>query len=164
MLKKELDEIQIACDRDPDNRILKEDLMHFRLAYQRACCDEESAARQRAKVKWLNEGDSNTKYFHHVVREKRHTNHIHSVCDAEGNFVSGEDVGNAFVEFFRSLLGTRADSVNPSMPEEIFVKKLSVTEANDMISQITDAEIKRAMFQIENDKAPGSDGFSSKKN
>ncbi|KAI3664250.1 hypothetical protein L6452_44734 [Arctium lappa] len=72
---------------------------------------EEAALRQRAKVHWLNDGNSNTKYFHHVVWEKRHTNFLHLICDAEGHYVYGDEVPHAFVEFFRSILGGHDDMV-----------------------------------------------------
>ena len=70
LLKRELDSIQLLCDAQPDVLELQEDLMALRFAYHSACLDEEAATRQRAKIKWLNDGDANTKYFHHVVREK----------------------------------------------------------------------------------------------
>lgn len=39
--------------------------------YLRALSDEESYWKQRARVKWLHEGDLNTKFFHATTKEKR---------------------------------------------------------------------------------------------
>ncbi|GKA57376.1 RNA-directed DNA polymerase, eukaryota, reverse transcriptase zinc-binding domain protein, partial [Tanacetum coccineum] len=44
---------------------------------------------------------------------------------------------------------------------EMFINKLIKEEANGMIHQVTDFEIKQSMFDIDNDKAPGPDRFTS---
>ncbi|KAJ9535485.1 hypothetical protein OSB04_un001384 [Centaurea solstitialis] len=157
-LKVELDEIQMACDRDPANLNLMEDLAHFQLAYQQACIDEEKYFAQRAKVRWLNEGDSNTRFFHNAVKERRGRNFIRSVSDIHGNFTK-EDV---FVAHFHSVLGTTDALVQPELDSILFHTKLTLAESLHIIRPVQDLEIKEAMFSIGNDKAPGSDGFSAK--
>ncbi|KAJ9541740.1 hypothetical protein OSB04_028246 [Centaurea solstitialis] len=162
VLKSELDTLQLAMDLDPNNGDLREDLEHVRLAYQQSCWNDMSAARQRAKVKWLSDGDSNTRYFHQVVKEKRHAKQIYSVCNSDGTFVYDGEVAEAFIEHFKLIIGTSDPMVDPTMPQEMFLKQLSLADALHMIRPIQDAEIKDAIFQIGNDKAPGSDGFSAK--
>nr|GEV21696.1 RNA-directed DNA polymerase, eukaryota, reverse transcriptase zinc-binding domain protein [Tanacetum cinerariifolium]GEV91515.1 RNA-directed DNA polymerase, eukaryota, reverse transcriptase zinc-binding domain protein [Tanacetum cinerariifolium] len=44
---------------------------------------------------------------------------------------------------------------------EMFINKLSEEEAIGMILQVAELEIKQAMFDIDNDKAPSPDGFTS---
>ncbi|KAJ9541829.1 hypothetical protein OSB04_028335 [Centaurea solstitialis] len=154
-LKHELDVVQLAIDFDPSNGVLREDLEHLRDAYQQACWMDLSTVRQRAKVKWLMEADSNTKYFHHVLKEKRNLQHYYAVSNGEGDYVYGSDVALAFIDHFRSIIGTVDASVVPDMPEGLFNSRLSVMEANDMIRPIGDDEIKSALFRIGNDKAPG---------
>ena len=46
--------------------------------------------------------------------------------------------------------------------DRIFVNKVSTTEAEVMIRDITDEEIKMALFDIDDNKAPDPDGFTSK--
>ena len=162
ILKHELDVVQISADLDPFNLDLREDLSCIRLAYQKACFDDELAARQRAKVKWLGEGDANTRYFHQVIREKRHANNILSVLDASGAYTSLDGVAVAFIDHLKSFMGTRDVSLDCSMLPEFFQKRLSLADSLSMISPITDVEIKDALFHIGNNKAPGPDGFSSK--
>ncbi|KAJ9553566.1 LOW QUALITY PROTEIN: hypothetical protein OSB04_017611 [Centaurea solstitialis] len=161
-LKVELDVIQLACDLDPANVALRDDLTALRVAYMQACRNDELAARQRAKVRWLREGDSNTRFFHQVVKEKRHTHHIHSIQSSDGNFVYGSEVPKAFVDHLKQYLGVADDSVNPNLPPDLFGSTLTNQEAINMIRAISDDEIRTAMFCIGNEKAPGSDGFTSK--
>ncbi|KAJ9536013.1 hypothetical protein OSB04_un000819 [Centaurea solstitialis] len=160
-LKADLDVIQLACDMDPFNLDLKEDLLAIRMSYQKACRDEDLASRQRAKAHWLKDGDSNTKFFHNVVRERRHLNQVRSVCNAEGVFVYDDDVPSAFVEHVKSYLGTCDEFLDPVIPPTWFQNSLSLGDALHMIRPISDSEIRDAMFQIGKDKAPGSDGFTS---
>ncbi|GKG20243.1 hypothetical protein Tco_0380044, partial [Tanacetum coccineum] len=46
--------------------------------------------------------------------------------------------------------------------DSIFTKKITEREANYMVRPVTDKEIKDAMFSINDNKAPGPDGFSAK--
>ncbi|GJZ39915.1 RNA-directed DNA polymerase, eukaryota, reverse transcriptase zinc-binding domain protein [Tanacetum coccineum] len=43
----------------------------------------------------------------------------------------------------------------------LLIKKLSLEEADKMVSEVSDKEIKEALFDIDDLKAPGPDGFSS---
>ncbi|KAJ9536534.1 hypothetical protein OSB04_un000286 [Centaurea solstitialis] len=161
-LKEELEAVQLSCDMDPQNPDLMEDLAHMYLAYEKALMDEESYFRQRAKVKWIREGDCNTKFFHNVVKERRGRNFIRTIAGSDGIFVHDDAVGELFLEHFRGFLGMKDPLVNPEMPPSFFANKLSLADSLHMIRPITDAEIKDALFNIGNDKAPGSDGYSSK--
>ncbi|KAJ9536525.1 LOW QUALITY PROTEIN: hypothetical protein OSB04_un000277 [Centaurea solstitialis] len=161
-LKHELDVVQLAADFAPTDIAIREDLQFLRVAYQQACWMDINAARQRAKVRWLSEADMNTRYFHQAVKEKRHTQHIHSVCMMNGEYVYGDDVANAFIDHFRSIIGSKDNSVVATMHPELFTNKLSVPDSNHMVRPILDEEIKHAMFHIGNYKAPGSDGYSAK--
>ncbi|KAJ9536637.1 hypothetical protein OSB04_un000186 [Centaurea solstitialis] len=161
-LKEDLDVAQLAADLDPGNVSLGLDVARSRSAYQLACWTDLSAARQRAKVKWLMEGDANTRYFHKVVEEKRHAQFVHSVGRPDGTYAYDDDVATAFIEHFVSIIGTKDVDVKPFMPAELFSSKLSLVDALHMIRPILSEEIRDAMFHIGNDKAPGSDGFSSR--
>ena len=131
------------------------------MEYQQATVDEEVFFSQKAKVKWLNEGDGNTKFFHNVVKETKSMFFISSICDLHGAFHYDDDVSRVFMEYFRDILEVVDVNVNPIMPEDIFNRKLSLSDTLHVIRPFSDEEIKQEMFSIGNDKAPRSDGFSS---
>ncbi|KAI3664272.1 hypothetical protein L6452_44757 [Arctium lappa] len=106
------------------------DLAHIRLAFQQACMDEEVALRQRAKIHWLNEGYSNTKFFHQVVREKRHANFIHTVCDS-GGIMCMATMCPTPLSIFRRFLGTKDAMISTAMDDVEFSSKLSLAERID---------------------------------
>ncbi|KAJ9565730.1 hypothetical protein OSB04_001696 [Centaurea solstitialis] len=161
-LKEDLDIAQLAADLDPGNVLLEQDVARVREAYQSSCWVDFSAARQRAKVKWLTEGDANTRYFHRVIQERRHARYMYSVSNSDGVYVYDDEVSKAFISHFVAIIGTTDVTVNPTMDDSLFQNRLSIGDANHMIRPILDEEIRGAMFSIGNDKAPGSDGFSSK--
>lgn len=61
--------------------------------------------RQKARVKWLQEGDANTAFFHGIIKHGRRKLTIHKIKDTEGNWVEGNfEVANAVVKYFENLL------------------------------------------------------------
>ncbi|KAJ9536708.1 LOW QUALITY PROTEIN: hypothetical protein OSB04_un000093 [Centaurea solstitialis] len=147
-------------------RLLKADLMQTQMTFFARLFSgvyefSSSGFIQRAKVNWIKEGDSNTAFFHKAVKERRNASLITKVVNMHGEEVCGHEVGPAFVEFFQSLLGHSDANVNPVIPLDFFQRKLTIEDANLMIRPITKEEVKLAMFSIGDDKAPGSDGYTS---
>ncbi|GJZ54067.1 hypothetical protein Tco_0608952 [Tanacetum coccineum] len=59
------------------------------------------------------------------------------------------------------FLGESKDVEKISDMGSLLQNKLSIEDATFMIWEISDEEIKHAMFQIDDNKAPGPDGFST---
>nr|GEZ33712.1 RNA-directed DNA polymerase, eukaryota, reverse transcriptase zinc-binding domain protein [Tanacetum cinerariifolium] len=105
---------------------------------------------EKAKVKWLSVGDINNAYFHKAIKSRQQRNRIDAVCDENGNIFKGSEVAEQFVMHFQKFLGDSKD-----------VQKICSNEDANMIRKISDEEIKNAMFQIDNNKVHGPDGFST---
>ncbi|GKA76581.1 RNA-directed DNA polymerase, eukaryota, reverse transcriptase zinc-binding domain protein [Tanacetum coccineum] len=106
--------------------------------YIEAAEDEEKLLMQKAKVNWLKEEDKNTAYFHKVLKGRLNRSIILSICAEDGTRFENYEVANQNVKHFEGFLG-----ISPS---------------ND----VTEEEIKKALFDIDDNKAPGPDGFTSK--
>ena len=88
------------------NRTLSQDEVNLRKSLQEqlwnAAFAVESMLRQKARVKWLKEGDSNSNYFHRLINYRRSQNAI------QGLFVNGvwvqdpRTVKSAAVHYFNS--------------------------------------------------------------
>nr|GEY72597.1 hypothetical protein [Tanacetum cinerariifolium] len=82
-----------------------------------------------------------------------------TVCDESGKRYENEDVAEQFVKHFKELLGTK-DTVYPFPVDDIvFKKKLSSDEAARMVRPVSEEVIKAAMFDMDDSKASGPDGF-----
>ncbi|XP_020693255.1 uncharacterized protein LOC110107353 [Dendrobium catenatum] len=57
--------------------------------------------KQRAKVRWIEEGDGNTRFFHSMASARRRTNSINSLKLSDGNVVSEQsEIMKGMHEFF----------------------------------------------------------------
>ncbi|GJY72313.1 RNA-directed DNA polymerase, eukaryota, reverse transcriptase zinc-binding domain protein, partial [Tanacetum coccineum] len=107
----------------------------------------------------LSVGDRNNAYFHKTIKSRQQRNIIDAVCDENGNRLEGADVADQFVKHFQKFLGESKNVEPISDIGDLLQNKLSNEETSYMIREISDEEIKNAMFQIDNNKAPGPDGF-----
>ena len=161
-LRVELKRVQRELDKEPNNPSLREEEYVFCKAYQEAVRDEASLLRQKTKVQWLKDGDQNTSYFHNVLKSRVNKSRIQLVCDDQGNKFYGDDVPGCFVNHFERFLGAEDDVIPLDDCDDLFIKKLDPDVAVSMIRPISDIEIKDAMFSIDDDKAAGPDGYTSK--
>lgn len=60
-----------------------------------------------------------------------------------------------FVDYFSDFLGTEFPCEQILQPHSLFVKKLDLSQAVEMFQIVTNEEIKNALFDIDDDKAPG---------
>lgn len=61
-----------------------------------------SFLRQKSKIQWLKDGDSNTRFFHQNIKMRRCQNSIYSIVDGNGVMVnSPEKVAKAFVDYYK---------------------------------------------------------------
>ncbi|XP_074320555.1 uncharacterized protein LOC141657277 [Silene latifolia] len=134
---------------------LRQDPLNKELCDAEAACAQElillKKARteyimQKSKEKWMDEGDSNTAFFHASIKHKRMRNMVYQVKNKNGVLCTHqEDIQSAYEDYYGDLLGS-SKTVEP----------ISVD-----IAPVTDEEIKNALFSIPGTKAPGLDGYSS---
>jgi hypothetical protein len=66
---------------------------------------ERTIARQRSRIRWLREGDANTKLFHAVANGRRTKNYIASVRVGEEIVTTQERKNEVFTEAYARLIG-----------------------------------------------------------
>ncbi|GKC68140.1 RNA-directed DNA polymerase, eukaryota, reverse transcriptase zinc-binding domain protein, partial [Tanacetum coccineum] len=159
--RHELERVQAMIVNDSFNLVLREKETECFRAYKDAMRDEKSMLKQRAKVSWLSKGDANTEYFHNTVKGNLNRNRMESVEDLEGKRFSGQHVGTQFVKHFQSVLG-EAKLVDPISDHcSLFVKRLFLEDVEFMVRPVSKDEIKSVFFAMNDEKAPGPDGFLS---
>ncbi|GJY18409.1 protein LAZ1 [Tanacetum coccineum] len=158
-LRHELDEVQIALDKDPSSVDLREEEAAYLTAFNKAILDEERFLKQKAKIEWLREGDGNSAYFHRSVNARVSRSHIDCITDQNNVVHERNSVPILFVDHYTNFLGVEGP-VSDMDTEGLFNKRLIQHKADNMVRGVLDSKIRCAMFLIGNDKAPSPDGFT----
>ncbi|GJT03135.1 hypothetical protein Tco_0824304 [Tanacetum coccineum] len=138
---------------------LHERVNSIRLELDEAKLVEEWFLKQKAKIEWLDVGDSNSAFFHKSVKSRNRSSRI-EVIRGEGDVdVLGSLVADTFVSHYKDFLGTSmaCDVLNT---DGLFIKHISAGSRDQMVQIVTNEETKAAMFSIGENRAPGPDGFS----
>lgn len=123
------------------------------LKMKRVCCFKRQ----------IKEGDRNSAYFHKIIKGRQNKSKIHTVCSEDGTVHTKEQVGPQFVNHFEKFLGVESSTEGLNEDEGgIFTNLISTEEAIHMIREVSNEEIKNALFDIDDNKAPGPDGYTSK--
>ncbi|GJS52904.1 RNA-directed DNA polymerase, eukaryota, reverse transcriptase zinc-binding domain protein [Tanacetum coccineum] len=160
-LKLVLQEAQNDVDNDPCNVVKRKKAINILEEYTAVASDELKLLHQKAKIDWLKDGDKNTAYFHNMLKARKHKNRVESICDESGNRYWGADMAKQFVKHFQNFLGDSSPTCSLDQLGDIVNLKLSTEDAEAMIVEVTDNEIKDAVFDIDSSKSSGHDGYTS---
>ncbi|XP_050238208.1 uncharacterized protein LOC126687695 [Mercurialis annua] len=157
-----LEKQQIDIQRDPSNHLLiyEERAMAVHFRFLLSC--EESFYKQKSRIQWLNLGDSNTKYFHNSVKQRRITNCIPLIKLEDGSIISSKEEIHKEITRFYSNLFRREDTTRSHIDSNRFRTGITLTddEGTNLQNIITEMEVKNAVFSIGCDKAACPDGFN----
>jgi hypothetical protein len=118
---------------------------------------ERTIARQRSRIRWLREGDANTKLFHAVANGRRTKNYIAAVRVGEEMATTQERKNEVFTEEYMRLLGGIQNRQFTINLEEIDIPVMDLSELDHMF---TEEEVWSTIREMPGDRAPGPDGFT----
>lgn len=115
--------------------------------------------RQRAKTHWYCEGDLNTKFFHDAASSRKKVNGIPFLNNDEGICMT-DDAGmrNIARRYFDELFEEKASMRSPII--DVLQHVISDEDNAQLTAPFQIEEFKDAMFAMQPDKCPGSDGFN----
>ncbi|GKC46067.1 hypothetical protein Tco_1063789, partial [Tanacetum coccineum] len=99
-LQNDLDQVQIRLDADPFDVSIREEEATVLAAFNEACLMEEKFLKQKAKIDWLREGDSNSAYFHKAVKSRISHSRIDVVTSDDGMVYENDKVAESFVHHY----------------------------------------------------------------
>ncbi|EOY17514.1 Uncharacterized protein TCM_042330 [Theobroma cacao] len=122
---------------------------------------EELFWKQKSGVKWVVEGERNTKFFHMRMQKKRIRSHIFKVQDPEGRWIEDqEQLKHSAIEYFSSLL--KVEPCYDSRFQSSLIPSIISNSENELLcAEPSLQEVKDAVFGINSESAAGPDGFSS---
>ena len=110
-------------------------------------------------MKWVKEGDCNSKFFHKVANGRRNRKFIKFLENKRGLVLNNiesitEEILLYYVKLYSSPLG------ESWKVEGLDWSPISKESASRLDSSFIEEEISKAIFQLDRDKVPGSDGFN----
>ncbi|GJW63827.1 hypothetical protein Tco_0115711 [Tanacetum coccineum] len=159
-LRADLDRVQSALDSDLFSESLLEEEANTVVVFNDAFIIEEKFLKQKAKIEWLKEGDSNSAHFHKAVKSRASRSRIHVVTDANGVVFQNKKVTDAFISHYEVFL-RQPGITNDVDTNNLFQTRLTVDDALNMVWVISDQEVKEVIFSMGNDKSPGPDGYTA---
>jgi hypothetical protein len=106
-------------------------------------------------------GDNNMKYFQMMTNGKHKKKRIFSLDHENGKIKGQANLKHYITGFYKGLFGDPEQStfsLDPDRTEDI--TQVTPVENNFLMAPFTEEEIKKAVFEMEHNKAPGPDGFS----
>ena len=123
---------------------------------------EASILKQKTQLQWFKEGDTNSKYFHSLIRGRRRKLFIHRICTDEDTWIQGdENIAKEACMYFQNIFTEKSDKIS----EEVLncIPRMVTDEQNQLLQQMPNMqELKKVVFSMNPNSAPGPDGFGGK--
>ncbi|KAK7334866.1 hypothetical protein VNO80_26632 [Phaseolus coccineus] len=117
-----------------------------------------SESRQKARANWFKSGDTNSKFFHSVIRWRRLKNEVKGV-EVDNQWCEEPEVVRREAKklFERRFTATHDFGVSLGCVE---FKSLPMEVSLRLVASFTEEEVKEAVWQCEGSKSPGPDGYN----
>lgn len=121
---------------------------------------EETYWAQKSRIQWLKCGDKNSKFFRMTTIQRRCRNRITRLRLTDDSWIEDEDqIGNNFAQFYSDLFKS-TEGRNFTHILEGIDTLISDEDNSFLMRVISNEEIKSAVFELGDTKAPGPDGFT----
>ena len=125
-----------------------------------AAQSHESLMRQKARSRWIKEGDCNSRYFHMMINASRRSNCLKGVM-VKGSWIEEPVIVKEVVRSFFSQRFKESDFGRPTLDGVHF--QTITRQHNDMlVERFQEDEVKRVVWGCGSDKSPGPDGLNFK--
>jgi len=152
---QELDEKDDESELDETGR---EERKWLLAEQRRNSHSQEVILRQKAHLRWLKQGDLNTKYFHSVIKWRRVRNGLYGLRN-KGQWYEEQSVVKEKVRDFYEQRFSEDDSQRVRLDNARF-NSISDEDNVLLVGRISEEEVKRAMWICDSDKSPGPYGFN----
>ncbi|GMI90851.1 hypothetical protein HRI_002754400 [Hibiscus trionum] len=119
---------------------------------------DEREWHQKSRVRWFNEGDKNSKFFHLSATVRRCRNRVVALENNGKIYSDPKQIAREFLEFFKlQYNNSRTLSIKRF---NCALKHLSDSAAKDLEAPFSDKEVWDTICSIDGNRAPGPDGLN----
>ena len=106
------------------------------------------------------EGDRNTAFFHRQAKVREAQGHISILKNGDEILSTTEAIESHVLNYFNNIFAVSESYEENDLPDRL-IPSLVTLEDNTMLTTVPSSdEVKRAVFDLNGDSAPGPDGFS----
>lgn len=118
---------------------------------------EEIYWKQRSRITWLKEGDRNSRYFHTRATQRKARNNIHGLISSHGDWCTDiTGMKEIVLDYFTSIFKTSHPSeTDMAQVFNVIQPKVSTQMNQTLCTLFSEKEVRRALFDMHPDKAPG---------
>ncbi|GJW07864.1 RNA-directed DNA polymerase, eukaryota, reverse transcriptase zinc-binding domain protein [Tanacetum coccineum] len=113
---------------------------------------------QKAKVKWAIEGDENSSFFHGILSKNRNVLSVRGIM-VDGVWIDDPKLVKSEFLLHFSRRFSKPDATHAYI-QSSYPNRLSLEQRNELESEVSNEEIKQAVWDCGTEKAPGPDGFT----
>ncbi|XP_057504768.1 uncharacterized protein LOC130788237 [Actinidia eriantha] len=145
--EEELQQAQQQLHNNPTDPDLQAAVPELRSKSLRLAEAEMSFRSQIAKAKFLKNIDKGTKVFHNLIKSRRMKSNIPSITLEDGTrSTSNKQVSDAFVQYYRGLLGIKRDYTRLNSKTVRNGKLLDLAQFIALTCPVVDEEIKSTLY------------------
>ena len=150
--------IQTTLDSEPSSSALLQAELYYRIQLTDLHRIEESRARQQSCIRWLREGDANTKFFHAFVNVRRARNTIRNL-DNNGVILNDYlSILALFMDRFKHIYNQ--PQCSHRFPMDLLFAVISPEDNNSLCALPSMEELHGIIKRLNSNRVPGVDGFN----
>ena len=156
-LQQHMNELENSMPSQPSEQQIKQ-LREVQSKLWEKANLHESILRQKARSRWVKEGDSNSSFFHKLINYSRRRNAIRGLL-IDGSWVEDPLLIKAeILQHFQNRFH-EPQQQRPNL-DGVRFSVLNASQRDRMVEPFSEQEITRAVWSCGNDKSPGPDGFN----
>ena len=165
-LQSQLQELDHLIKNDVNNTRLQSEILQVKQQLEVIHTEKARGAQVRARVKWIEEGEKNSKYFLTLEKTRSKKNVMTSIKNGRGETLTNqEDVLREQVNFYSTLYSQSTETNDFKEAIGEFMQNsphpsLEADEAKSCEGLISVTEAGCALKMMKNGSSPGSDGLT----
>ena len=165
-LKNQLREVEDKLSLDRNNDELLKKLQDTKMAINLQSLYSAQGAQTRSRVKWIEEGEKNTKFFLGLEKTSQNNKLITRLTDENGRIYTKQDeLLDYQAKFYKNLFSKKVNFSDVRSQFENFTKDIQIPKIDDEArasceGSVDLSEAETALKQLKKDSAPGYDGLT----
>jgi hypothetical protein len=160
--KKILQEELLILEQTEEDHMLSSSALERKSFIQREMMrileEEEQYWHKRTNLRWPLEGDNNSEFFHRVANGKKRKNTIFSMEGEEQELLDTEKILEHATNYYKTIFGPSEKS-SFTLSSSLWGPNSCVSqeENHNLVAPFTQEEIKKVVFSMDKNTAPGPD-------